>query len=143
MKKILSILTILIISLSLAACNRSANEEPSPEITDTEEQTNTNTGANEADEVVPVENLVLIENGKFSPQKMTVAQGTTITWTNKEEDKHWIISDPHPTHSDLPELDSGEALLQNETYQFTFDKIGEWNYHDKLNTTITGTVVVE
>lgn len=140
--KVLSIVICLSVFI-LAGCSRDKNNESSPTVNEGEEQTSTGASAGDSDEVVAVENLVLIENNEFVPATLTVKKGTTVTWTNKDQAEHWVVSDPHPTHSDLPEMDSKKGLLQNETYQFTFNKVGEFNYHDEKNTTITGTVIVE
>ena len=140
--KVLSIV-VCTLAIVLAGCSREKNDNQNPSAPEGQEQTSTGASAGDSDEVVPVENLVLIESNEFVPAILTVKKGTTVTWTNKDQAEHWVVSDPHPTHSDLPELDSKKGLLQNETYQFTFNEIGEFNYHDELNTTITGTIVVE
>lgn len=140
--KVLSIV-VCILAIVLAGCSREKNDNNNPSVSEGQEQTSTGASAGDSDEVVPVENLVLIENNEFVPATLTVKKGTTVTWINKDQAEHWVVSDPHPTHSDLPDLNSKKGLLQNETYQFTFNEIGEFNYHDEKNNTITGTVVVE
>lgn len=55
----------------------------------------------------------------------------------------WVASDPHPQHSDLPEFDSLKAIPQGESYLYTFTQKGTWGYHDHLNPSALGTIVVE
>lgn len=141
--KYLTIVIILSLSIVLSGCSRDKSNETTLPLPDDGKQTETKAGEKTGDEVVPVESLVLIENDKFSPQVLTVKKGATVTWVNKEETGHWIVSDPHPTHSNLPELDSKKGLLQNESYQFTFNQKGEFFYHDEMNTLVTGKIVVE
>ncbi len=81
--------------------------------------------------------------GTFSPATITVKQGTTVTWTNTGTAKVWIASDPHPTHTDYPGFNSGTDIGAGESWSFTFDKKGTWGYHNHLNPTAKGTVVVE
>lgn len=140
--KILSISAIIIIAVALSGCSRDKNNE-SPQPRSGEKQTETNVTEKTGGEVVSVENLVLIEKDKFNPQMLTVKKGTTVTWTNKDEAQHWIITDPHPTHNNLPDLDSKKGLLQNESYQYTFNQKGEFYYHDEINTIVTGKIIVE
>ncbi len=64
----------------------------------------------------------------FEPARVIIAQGTTVTWSNKEDPEHFVNTDPHPSHNALPELNS-RGLLNGETYSFTFDQPGEWGYH--------------
>lgn len=81
--------------------------------------------------------------GAFSPATVTVKKGTTVTWTNSGSAKVWVASDPHPVHNGYPGFDSGTDLRAGETYSFTFDKPGSWSYHNHLNPSVRGSVVVE
>ncbi len=97
----------------------------------------------EQEVVVPADNLVLVQNGKFVPATITVKKGTEVTWVNKDPDSCWIASDPHPIHTGYTGFDSGKGMKQDETYKFTFQKTGTFGYHDHLNITDTGKVIVE
>jgi plastocyanin len=76
----------------------------------------------------------------FSPSTVTVSVGTTVVWQNNSPNCMWVASNPHPTHTDLPELDSGACA---QTYQFTFNKTGSWGYHNHFAASQTGIVVVQ
>ena len=138
---ILPFIASFVIVLSLTGCDRAKNEEALPPISENEEPSETN--ANMGSDVVSAENSIEISKDGFSPDVLTVSVGTTVTWINNDTEAHWIVSDPHPTHSVLPELNSKKGLLLSETYQFIFDKKGNFYYHDELNTTMTGKVVVQ
>ena len=84
---------------------------------------------------------VTIQNGKFVPATVTVKVGDTIIWTNKDTVPHYIASDPHPTHTGLPGLDSSQ-LTMNQSFSFILTKTGTFGYHDHLNPTVKGTIVV-
>lgn len=100
-------------------------------------------------------NTVEITSSGFSPSVITVSQGETVTWINQDTNKHWPASDNHPihTHYDGTSLnehcpngdsfDSCEGLKQGESYSFSFDEVGTWEYHDHLRSSIRGMVVVE
>ncbi len=87
-------------------------------------------------------NSVEYASGGFSPSSITVKKGTTVTWTNKDTDPVWVASNPHPTHTDLPGFDAKKQVQPNETYSFTFEKVGNWGYHNHMNPSQGGTVVV-
>lgn len=80
--------------------------------------------------------------GTFSPAVITVKKGTTVIWTNSGSAMVQVASNPHPTHNDYPGFDSKSAIGAGETYAFTFDKAGSWGYHNHLNPTVMGTVIV-
>ena len=101
------------------------------------------TTANSAEDVVPVSSLVLVQDGKFNPQVLTVKKGTEVTWVNKDTEPCWVASDPHPIHNGYPGFDAGKGMIQDETYKFTFQKTGIFGYHDHLNITNTGKIIVE
>ena len=101
------------------------------------------TTASSAEDVVPVSSLVLVQDGKFNPQVLTVKKGTEVTWVNKDTEPCWVASDPHPIHNGYPGFDAGKGIIQDETYRFKFDKVGTFGYHDHLNITNTGKIIVE
>ncbi|MDP2684915.1 MAG: hypothetical protein Q8P20_07830 [bacterium] len=103
--------------------------------------TTTNTTLNTAVEK-PVKNTVWIMDGSFNPSVVTVKVGDTVTWVNKDDIDRQVASDPHPTHTALPDLESN-ALSVSDVYTFTFDEVGTWFYHDHLNPIQKGTVIVE
>jgi len=85
---------------------------------------------------------VKISNFAFVPQAITIKAGDTVTWTNEDSVPHDVASNPHPTHTDLPGLRSGE-LQKGQSYNFTFTQAGTWGYHCHLHPSMAGTVVVE
>lgn len=80
-------------------------------------------------------NQVLIENFTFSPSSITVKKGTTVTWTNNDSAGHNAFSkqDGGP---------KGPILKKGETYSFTFDKTGVFNYMCEPHPHMKGTVTV-
>ena len=85
---------------------------------------------------------VLIRDFSFAPATLTVSAGTTVIWTNEDTVPHLVASDPHPAHTDLPELVSG-TLSPGDSYRFTFTNTGNYGYHCDLHPSMTGTIVVE
>lgn len=65
---------------------------------------------------------------KFSATRIIVSKGTRVTWTNREAPIHFVNTDPHPSHNNLPDLNSLE-IRQGEAYSYTFNRVGEWAYH--------------
>lgn len=89
------------------------------------------------------EDVVRMEADSFSPSTLTVQSGDTVTFENESGDDKWPASDVHPTHEEYPGFDAGRAVLDGESYEFTFERPGRWGYHDHLKPELKGTIVVE
>ena len=86
-------------------------------------------------------NVTLTETG-YSPQTVTVITGTRVIWTNQSGSVASVYSAVHPTHKVYPPLNLGE-FNDGETLSLIFDTPGSYKYHNHLNPSQTGTVVVE
>ncbi|MDQ3065134.1 MAG: hypothetical protein M3Q36_02585 [bacterium] len=51
-------------------------------------------------------------------------------------------SDEHPSHKIYSEFDSNGDVAPGGSYSFTFNKIGEWGYHDHDRAGCTGVITV-
>ncbi len=127
--------------------NESANvNAAAPANTNTSTPANTNTAANTnvaaAKNVNVAATAVTLTASGYSPATVTVKVGQTVTWTNSSGSSATVTSDPHPTHTDLPGFDS-PTLAEGGTYQYTFTQKGSWGYHNHLDPTTKGTVVVQ
>ncbi len=78
------------------------------------------------------EGEVKVTSDGFEPQIIKVSKGTKVTWVNEDDQVHQVASDPHPTHTNLKNLDSGE-MEKGITYSFTFNDKGSFTYHDHIN----------
>jgi len=75
----------------------------------------------------------------FEPAVLEVEVGTMVSFVNDSAAQMWVASDPHPAHTILPTFDQFKA---NDSYTYTFTEVGEWQYHDHLNPTAGGTIIV-
>jgi len=78
---------------------------------------------------------VKIDNFTFTPQKVTVKAGTTVTWTNEDDI-------PHTVSASGKEFKS-KVLDTDDKYSFTFATPGTFEYFCSLHPHMTGTIVVE
>ena len=77
---------------------------------------------------------VVIDNFSFSPAAASVPVGAVVTWTNRDDVPHNIVSSQHAFKS--PVLDT------NERFSYTFDKPGTYAYYCSLHPKMTGQVLV-
>jgi len=89
------------------------------------------------------ENMITYSDSGFSPNTITVEQGTTVTFLNQSSGQMWVASSVHPTHQDYPGFDQLKGVGTGEKYTFIFDKVGTWKYHNHLSSSNIGTVVVQ
>jgi plastocyanin len=87
-------------------------------------------------------NNVRYTGSGFEPNSITIKAGQAVTWTDKSTDDMWVASNPHPTHTDYPGFDALKNIPPNGTYSFTFTKVGTWGYHNHLNPSQQGEVIV-
>lgn len=78
----------------------------------------------------------------FVSASVNIKKGTTVKFLNGDSKPHWPASNPHPTHTDYPGFDAGQALQPGESWTFTFDKVGTWKYHNHLNPARGGKITV-
>jgi plastocyanin len=80
---------------------------------------------------------VKVDNFSFSPVTLTVAVGTTVTWTNHDDIPHTVIS------TDDPRAFRSKVLDTDEKFTYTFTKAGSFAYFCSIHPKMTGTVVVK
>jgi plastocyanin len=78
----------------------------------------------------------------FAPKPLKVVKGTKVTFVNESSRGMWVASDVHPTHQLLPGFDQLSTVSKNGVYEYVFEKVGTWKYHNHVNPTDTGTVIV-
>ena len=70
----------------------------------------------------------------FVQDSITVAPGTTVTWTNTGQAPHTVTADSGAWTS--------ETLENGESFSFTFSKPGTFTYHCKIHPKMIGTIIV-
>jgi plastocyanin len=80
---------------------------------------------------------VTISNFEFQPQLMPVTAGTKVTWVNKDEEPHTVLSADGGATFKSPALDT------DDQFSFTFDKPGTYKYFCSLHRHMVGTIVVK
>ena len=79
---------------------------------------------------------VKIDNFVFSPQKLTVKAGSTVTWTNEDDIPHVVLATGGKPFK-------SKVLDTNDKYSFTFTTPGVYEYFCALHPHMTGSIVVE
>jgi plastocyanin len=85
--------------------------------------------------------ITYTDNG-FSPATLTVKSGTVVTIKNSSSSLLQFDSDPHPVHTDDPELNIG-VIAPGQSKTITVTQTGTHGYHNHSNPDDTGTLIVQ
>jgi len=141
-KNLTVLVLVLTFALILSACSKyKSNGSAAQNATDKPAAV-----ATTADEVSGAVTISAADSG-FSPSSVTIKAGESITWVNRTSKEVEVGSAKHPTHSENPELTGGEFVIKlapGETKTVSAgSKVGTWGYHDHLNPSAFGKVVIE
>jgi plastocyanin len=112
----------VLLAIAVAACSSGGAGSPSPTEAPSAAAPDGTTGA------------VSIVDFGFEPADLTVAAGTTVTWTNTGAATHtvkWSDGAPEST-----------GLTSGATYQRTFDTAGSFPYVCGIHGSMSGTITV-
>src|SRR5258708_20415807 len=77
---------------------------------------------------------VKIDNFSFGPQTVTVPVGATVTWTNRDDIPHTVVSTDGLFNSKVRDTD--------EKFSYTFAKAGTYPYLSSFHSQLTCTVLL-
>ncbi len=78
---------------------------------------------------------VKIDNLSFAPPTLTIPVGATVTWTNRDDIPHTVVSTDGVFKSKVRDTD--------EKFSYTFTKAGTYPYYCSVHPKMTGKVVVQ
>lgn len=78
---------------------------------------------------------VVMSGATFSPSRLEVAAGTTVTWTNLDPLKHEVAFDD-------PLFDDSGLLVLDDSFSLTFDTPGTYTYYCGPHPGMSGTITV-
>ena len=97
--------------------------------------------------------IITYSDAGFSPSSVTIKKGQAVQFVNDSSSQEvWPASAVHPTHAVYPEkspsdcfgssFDACRGLKRGESWDFTFNSVGEWKFHDHLHPSRFGSVTV-
>jgi plastocyanin len=88
----------------------------------------------------------IITSAGVSPKSLTVSPGAQITFVNQDGVTHLMFSDPHPEHTDCPEINQVGFLAsgqQRETGNLNTVRTCGFHDHDMpSNASLHGTITI-
>jgi plastocyanin len=90
----------------------------------------------QADTTTIKQNKIEIKDFAFNPQTLTVKSGEKITWINRDEEPHTVVSVEK-------QFKKSSALDTDEEFTITAGAPGTYTYFCSVHPKMTGTIVVE
>ena len=90
----------------------------------------------EADAIASKQNTIEIKDFAFNPKTITVKSGEKITWINRDEEPHTIVSVEK-------QFKKSSALDTDQEFTITIGAPGTYTYFCSVHPKMTGTIVVE
>jgi plastocyanin len=78
---------------------------------------------------------IVVKDFMFNPTPLTVKAGSTVTWTNMDDEPHTVVSDTG--------LFKSGGMDTNESFSFKFDKPGTYHFTCSIHPRMVGTIVVQ
>jgi len=79
--------------------------------------------------------IVMAKEFMFAPLSLSVTVGSTVTWTNQDDEPHTVVSDAGVFRSG--------AIDTNESFSFRFDKPGTYHYACSIHPRMVGAIIVQ
>src|SRR5437764_15352147 len=90
---------------------------------------------------------ITISNNAVSPKTITVSRGSQVTFINNDSRVHDMESNPHPEHTDCPQINQVGFLTPGQTRQTGNLNIARTcGFHDHENfdnTSLQGTITIQ
>lgn len=77
---------------------------------------------------------IYIDNFTFQPAELSIKVGTTVTWTNRDDIPHTVVS---------AGKFRSKTLDTDDKFTFTFTNAGDYKYFCSLHPHMTGMIKVE
>jgi len=78
---------------------------------------------------------IVVKDFMFNPTPLAVKSGSTVTWTNKDDEPHTVVSDTGMFKSG--------GMDTNESFSYKFDKPGTYHFTCSIHPRMVGTIVVQ
>jgi plastocyanin len=89
----------------------------------------------ETDNTGSKQNRIEIKDFAFNPQTLTVKSGEKVTWINRDEEPHTVVSVEK-------QFKKSTALDTDQTFTITAGAPGTYTYFCSVHPKMTGTIVV-
>jgi plastocyanin len=92
--------------------------------------------------------ITISAGGTVSPNSVTIAVGQSVTFVNNDSRAHQIASNPHPAHTDCPNINTGLGSIAVGQTKLTdafmsARSCGFHDHNDPTNAALQGTIRIQ
>jgi plastocyanin len=95
----------------------------------------------------PPNTTITITSSGVSPKSLTVSAGTQVTFVNNSLVNHDMYSNPHPEHTDCPEINNVGHITPGQSKQTgNLNTVRTCGYHDHMlfsDPSLQGTITIQ
>lgn len=95
----------------------------------------------------PIAATITITAAGVSPSTVTIPAGSRVSFVNNDSRSHVMSSDPHPNHTDCPNIDGSGFLQPGQTGTTgnltAVRRCGFHDHNDDTNTRLQGAIIVQ
>jgi plastocyanin len=77
---------------------------------------------------------IAIRESKFNPENIVIDRGATVKWTNYDSQGHTVTIDG---------LFDSKTISKSNSFTYTFNNVGEYEYFCKIHPDMRGIIKVE
>jgi plastocyanin len=85
---------------------------------------------------------IILTSGGFSPSTLIIKTGTMVAWINKSGKDAQVDSDPNPINTSYPAMNF-DTFSDGSSVSLVFEKAGTYGYHNQLNPSQKGSIIVQ
>ena len=139
--------------------NLTKNNQPEPSSNQdllTQDQVVAEQNSSDTEEPIAQKHEVVYTGNGFTPAELEIKMGDTVVFKNQSSAKMWVASAMHPTHivyggtslqahcpdNENNDFDQCQSNSSGESWEFTFNKSGEWGYHNHSSAQHFGKIIV-
>lgn len=125
--------------------SKSNSSQTSSNSTDTSANSSDSSSSSSSDsasDASEVAATITYSDSGFSGGTVTVKAGDTVAVKNTSSSELSFNSDPHPAHTDDPDLNVG-VVASGETKTFTVTQTGTYGFHNHFNPSDKGKITIE
>lgn len=121
---IVSVLVFIILAAAVGCGSSGTPASPSP---------SAQTSSSAAPVSAETGQSVIMQNRAFSPAEISIKKGETVTWTNGESSVHNVVSVTFKS----------DTMKKGDTFSYTFNETGTFDYTCTFHPGMDGKVIVK
>ncbi len=133
----------MVVALTAAACGGGGSTSTTPTTPTPTPTVTTPTTGTPTDSAT----ITIGANGSISPSSVTITRGGRVTMINNDSRSHDMSSDPHPEHTQCPEINQiGFLTAGQQRTSGNFNTARTCGFHDHNlpdNAGLKGTIVIQ